>query len=109
MNKFILSKKLYIGESLLAKNTNKLIWNLRFYPKKADYYLVLISNHPSDQLEIVRTKCLKLPLYKGQALELAGIASTKDEAIDLIGQITKDFVEQNCDAYIKQFLKGDTL
>lgn len=108
MNKFILSEKLYIGESLSAKNTNTLLWNLRFYPKKADYYLILVSNHPSDQLDIVRTKYLNTPIYRGQALELVGIASTKEEAIELVGRIAKECVEQTGSAYIKHFVKGDT-
>lgn len=108
MRKYRLRKKLYIGEGLLEENIDKLLWKLRFRPQKANLYVILISENPSDQLDIVHSRYLNTKLYDKRTLPLVGIAATYEEAVELICKITDECMAHTGSAYLKQFLEGET-
>lgn len=108
MIKIKLPDKLYIGESLLEENINKLCLRLRFRPKKTKLYTILVSENPSDQLDIVQSHYLGSKLYNSRVIKLVGLASTHKEAVELVCKITDECVAKTGGAYIKQFLEGET-
>lgn len=108
MKKFKLQKKLYIGESLMEENINRLLWRLRFRSKKTNLFVVLVSENPSDQLDILHSRYLSTKLYDKRTLKLVGVASTHKEAVELVCKITNECVAETGSAYIKQFLEGET-
>ena len=108
MSRFKLHKKIYIGDSLLDKNINGLLWKIRFYPKKARFFLILLSDNPSDQLDIIHSKYLASPLYRNRNLFVVGIATTHEEAVELVCKIAQECVAETGTAYLKQFLEGET-
>lgn len=97
-------KNLYIGNTV--KKPNKLIKQLKKNKLKFHVYLI-IYNQPLNRLEILNSVFLHQWFYKESDIYIIGISLSKEEAFDLMNDITQDTVSATNTADIIEYLFGN--
>ncbi|MDO4333486.1 MAG: hypothetical protein Q4C58_12490 [Eubacteriales bacterium] len=94
-------RRLYVGESI--KKVNKVKWKLQTGAGQFSVYVISIS-HTRDQLDIFHCSLLKQKYFDRKNLYVVGLANSKGEAYQLVGEMLRDTLESGMDGDIKGFL-----
>ena len=94
---------LYIGEKA-EKKKGKIIRGIKQRKAFLNTYVLMLPNNPKNQLDIIQATELKQPFYKTKDFVIVGIALGKEEAIELVAQITDDAVREIGTPMIKDYL-----
>ncbi len=98
------SDKAYIGEGVLEE-FNKIRSQIAS-GDVSDYkneYAITLAINPDNLLEMIRLRDLSLDYYKSKDPLLVGIASDKDEAIELVRKIIEDVYNTRKDTNVRAF------
>ncbi len=103
--KFI--EHLYVSESI--KNVKRVIWKLKKRIGQIKVYIVAISNHPSDQLDIFHCSVLKQKFFcQDKNLTIVALTSTHEEAVSFVQCIVEDCLKVRNDCKLKEYLLSDS-
>ena len=93
---------LYTSESV--KKSDRIKLRLNEHRGLVGYYIIAI-NKGSNQLDIINSVYLKLPIYRKNPPIVVGLAKSYDEAVDLVIKMTNEAIEKTGFANIKDYLK----
>lgn len=96
--------KLYLGEGIKKKNTDKIKKKLLEKPLHADVYLIALAHGPAAQLECFDARQLAQRFYENHPLQVVGIAKDYADALRLVEQITKECLSERGDCKLKEYL-----
>ncbi len=102
--KFEFSKKLYLGKGVLNIGKDKVIKDVKLGKPAPGIYLISKTDSDTDMLEILPYFVLKQKYFKHKKFFLYGLASGKDEAIELLTEMFKDCLNERKDVNLKEFL-----
>ena len=94
-------KKLYVGDTV--KKPNQIKWKLKHGSKLPNIYVLALASG-EDQLEIYHSLLLQQPFYKEKNPYIIGIATSHEEAVEIVCKITKEAIAQNGSADLKKYL-----
>ncbi|HKM34966.1 MAG TPA: hypothetical protein VJY54_09525 [Lachnospiraceae bacterium] len=94
--------RLYIGK--MVNNPDKLLHKLKKQSKVLQFYVIILSRNPSDQLEIYKACYLSQKYFKKNPIYVIGIASDYDEAVDIIKQIAEECYLHSGNCNLKEYL-----
>lgn len=94
-------RKLYVGASVTHPRVIR--QKLLLGKGRADVYLVTLSAS-SDQLDIFHSGLLKQRFYAKDGLKIAGLAGSREEALELVQKILKDTLRETGEADMKHYL-----
>lgn len=103
--KFI--KQLYVSNSI--KNVNRVIWKLQHNVGQIKVYIISISNHPSDQLDIYHCSVLQQKYFhKDKDFTIVAITSSHEEAVEFVQHAVEDCLKVRGDCNLKEYLLSDS-
>ena len=94
---------LYYGEEL--KEPGKVLHKLKKADKKLDAYVVLLSENPSDQLEIRQIKDLFGKVLKSREPMIIGIGKDYDDCVKIVERIAGECFKKNRNGNLKTYLR----
>lgn len=97
-------KNLYKGDSI--KNVESVKWKLKHGAGQLDIYLITLSMGEEDQLNIFHNAMLKQKIFRKIDYQVVGIAKGREEAMNLVKQITDDCLKETGTANIKEYLSA---
>ena len=103
-NKLIFYPKLYLGEGMKSKKTDKIKKMLLENPLFAGVYVLILATNDSNQLEFFDAKQLIQPYYKDNPVQIVGIAKDYVDALELVAQITQECLNARGDCMLKEYL-----
>lgn len=98
------SPNLYLGESIRSEKLDTIKKKLLTKPLLANVTLLVLSENPSDQVEILGCAQLTQDIFGRYPLSVVGIAGNRDEALDLVTRITRECLSKRGDCSLKEFL-----
>lgn len=98
------SPNLYLGESIRSEKLDTIKKKLLTKPLLAGVTLLILSENPSDQVEILGCAQLTQNVFGEYPLSVVGLAGNRDEALDLVARITRDCLAKRGDCSLKEFL-----
>ena len=101
------SERLYTGEKIDEKKINRIKRNIRQGRGRFDLYLISLSNNGHDQLDIIHNSMFKQKLYRKFDIRIVGLASSYNEATQLILSILDETIKETGTADMKSFLEKD--
>lgn len=103
--KFI--KELYVSNTV--KNVKTVMWKLQRNIGQLGIFLVVISRHPSDQLEIYHCSVLKQKYFQKQKeFTIVAITTSYDEAVSFVRCALEDCWKEQGDCQVKKYLLSDS-
>ena len=66
-------------------------------------YVITLSNNPNDELDIIPSYVLMQKIYKDMELIVVGIASDRDNALELLNRMTYDCLNETGNVSFKQY------
>lgn len=96
--------RLYLGDSISKAKLDKIKKRLEKNPLLSNVFLITLSRNPSDQLEIIQAGQLVQGYYSKYPVTVAGIASSYDEAVEMIGKIAQECLQIRGDCALKEYL-----
>lgn len=94
-------KYLYVGDKV--SHPEKVKWRLKRHAGTMVYVIALASGE--DQLEIYHSAYLKQRYYRCHPPVIVGIASSHDEAVEMVAKIVRECLEATGNCRIKEYLK----
>ena len=94
-------KKLYVGE--MVKNPRKVKRKLNRNAGLVNIYIIALCKGP-DQLEIYPSYVLMQPFYRVHSPYVIGIASSYEEAVEIVRTIVEESLHENGDCDLKKYL-----
>lgn len=94
--------RLYIGKTV--KHPKRLLHKLKKRSKVAQFYVIILSKNPSDQLEIYKACFLSQSYYQRNPVYVIGIASDYNEAVDIVRQIAEECYQHSGNCNLKDYL-----
>ena len=96
--------RLYLGESIKERKLEKIKRKLENKPLLSGVVLIAISPSVSDQLEIYEARQLAQNYYRKNPPYVVGIAGSREEAVDMVGQLAQECVQKRGDCALKEYL-----
>ena len=96
---------LYVGESV-ASAEYKIVEKVHKGKVVSGLYLILISNHPDNMLDLMLEKEALQKCYSQTDLKVVGIAGNKKEAIQIVQRIVEESLKETGSADVRGFLKA---
>ncbi len=97
-------KNIYWGESVKKHSLVK--WRLYHGSGQFTIFVLKRAASESDQLEIMHCAFLKQPYYLKNPAYIYGIASSYDEAVDLVVRITNEAVASGYEGRLLDYLEA---
>jgi len=97
--------KLYLGEGMKDKKTDKIKKMLIKKPLFAGVYVLAVAQNSADQLEFFDCKQLAQHYYEEYPIHIVGIAKDYSDALKLVEQITQECLLKQGDCRLKEYLK----
>lgn len=94
-------EKLYVGDTV--KKPEKVKWKLKHNAGQLNIYVIAVAEG-SDQLEFYHCAFLQQKYYRKHPPYIIGIASGRDEAMEIVEQITKECFEATSTCNLKNYL-----
>ena len=101
------SQKLYTGEKINEKKIKKIKRNIRQGRGRFDLYIISLSNNDHDQLDIIHNSMFKQKLYRKFDTRIVGLASSFDEAKQMVLDILDETIKTTGSVDMKSFLEND--
>lgn len=102
--RLIFAPNLYLGEGISADKVDKIKNKLLKKPLSCGITIITISRNPRDQLEIYQARQLVQSYYRNNPPYVVGLASDREEALDLVRQIVAECLKQREDCALKEYL-----
>lgn len=102
----VLYENLYVADSL-QKNKDKIIEMIKKGKPKLRLYVVALAFNPVNLLEIIYYNELLQPYYKEQEIHIIGIASSKEEAMDMVKTIIASVYHNTQTFDVRKYLGYD--
>ena len=96
-------QNLYLGEKITPK-LEQVMKKLNNDKPVLDLYLVVISEHPDNMLEIVPQKEILQKAYPNVEFRVAGLAKGKKEAFAVVQSIVEESLRETGSADARRFL-----
>lgn len=96
--------RLYLGEGIKEKKLDKIKKRLETRPILSGVVLITFSRNPSDQLEIFEARQLAQSYYKKYPPYVVGIASDREEAVEMVEQLVRECLDDRGDCALKEYL-----
>lgn len=96
------ARKLYVTEGI--KDSKSLRFKLKHGKKWRGLYVIVLSPG-RDELEIYHCGLLRQSYYRNYPLWVVGLAGSREEAFELVGQIVEDIYAKTGQYKIKEYLK----
>ncbi len=100
--KFI--EQLYISNSI--KDSKKVIWKLKHNIGQIKVYIVSISKHPTDQLDIYHCSMLQQKFLK-KDVEIVALTTNYDEAVSFVRVALEDCFKIRGNYNLKEYLQSN--
>lgn len=99
------SRRLCVGGSI--RDPEKVIWKLKHNAGQFSVYVITIAASEGDQLDIIHCSYLKQRCFDKENMLVAGLASSRQEAVEMIASLAQKVVRETGDADLRSyFLKG---
>ena len=98
------SENLYIGEGINIQKLDKLKKTLVNSPVLTKVFLITISTHPAELLDIIESRYLTYAYYNTHPLHVVGLAKSNGEAVGLVQKIVQECLDEQGDTDLKRFL-----
>lgn len=98
------SSHLYVGESMSDRKLDKIKTKLLKKPISCGAYVITLSKNVHDQLDIIQTRQLAQRFYQNYELRVVGIASNRDEAVELVEKMLQNCIKERGDCRVKEYL-----
>ena len=95
---------LYIGETISSEQY-KIIEKVHKGKVVPSLYLIALSSHPDNMLDLILEKEALQACYSNRDLKVVGIAGSKKEAIQLVQTIIEESLKTTGNADVRGFLK----
>ncbi len=96
-------KHLYFSENI-RENRRKIVYKLKHRKYAKDIYVLALATAPGNILDIYSANTLLQPYYKKHDIEVVGIASGNDEAMELAASIIGRMYAETNGFNIRQYL-----
>ena len=96
---------LYVGESV-ASTEYKIVEKVHKGKVVPGLYLITLSNHPDNMLDLMLEKEALQKCYSQVGLKVVGIAGSKKEAIQIVQRIVEESLKETGSADVRDFLKA---
>ncbi len=96
--------KIYLGESIREKKLDKIKKKLENRPLFSGVVLIALSRNSHDQLEIYEARQLVQSYYRKYPPYVVGIAGNRQEAFNMVEEITKECLKTRGDCALKEYL-----
>ena len=96
---------LYTGDSV-ASEQYKIVEKVHKGKVVSGLYLITLSNHPDNMLDLILEKEALQACYSNIGLKVVGIAGNKKEAIQLVQRIVEESIKETGSADVRGFLKA---
>ena len=96
---------LYTGDAVSSEQY-KIIEKVHKRKVIAGLYLIILSNHPDNMLELIPEKEALQTCYSSIELKVVGIADGKKEALNLLQRIIEESISETGSADVRGFLKA---
>ena len=96
-------QSLYLGEKISPK-FEQVMKKLNNGKPILDLYLITISTHPDNMLEIISQKELLQKGYPNKEIRVVGLAKGKKEAIGLVQAIIEESLKETGSADVRDYL-----
>lgn len=104
--KIVFCKNLYVSKSLENKSWF-IKWKLRHFAGFLRLYLLVVSDNPNEQLEIMHASLLRQSYYKEHPTVVVGFSKTRREAFELVTQITQKVYSIWNNAELKKYIQQE--
>ena len=102
--KFI--EQLYVSKSI--KNTKRVIWKLKHNIGQIKIYIVSISSHPADQLDIYHCSVMQQKFFrKDKNFTIVALTASHDEAVAYVQCVVEDCLKVRGDVNLEEYLLSD--
>ena len=99
------SSNLYVGEGI--RDPEKVKWKLKHNAGQFSIYVIALAASKEDQLEIIHSGYLKQRCFDTDDMFVVGLASSRQEAVEIVASLAGKVVRETGDADLKgYFLKG---
>ena len=95
---------LYTGESVSSEQY-KIIEKVHKGKVVSGLFLITLSNHPDNMLDVMLEKEALQACYANIGLKVVGIAGNKKEAVLLVQKIIEESIKETGSADVREFLK----
>lgn len=95
---------LYAGEKVSSEQY-KIIEKVHKGKVVPGLYLITLSNHPDNMLDLILEKEALQTCYSNTVLKVIGIAGNKKEAIQLVQTIIEESIKETGSADVREFLR----
>lgn len=95
-------KKLYVDDEI-SMHKRKTIKNLKHNKFMLGVYVITLSMNPQDQLDIIPSYVLMQKAYKNMELVVVGIASDRENAMELLNRMVMDCLREMGDVSLRGY------
>ena len=95
-------RKLYVGESI--RNPERVKWRLRHNAGQFSVYVIALAASPEDQLDIIHSGYLKQRCFDTEHMLVVGLASSRQEALEIVMRLAEEVVRETGDADIRGYI-----
>lgn len=99
----IFFQNLYLGEKITPK-IEQVMKKLNSGKPVLELYLITISDHPDNMLEIVPQKEILQKTYPKVEFRVVGLAKGKKEALSVVQSIIEESLKETGSADVRKFL-----
>ncbi len=94
---------LYVGDRISGKKLDKIKSRLQTRPFTAGVFLITLARNPKDQLDIFEARQLAQGHYEDCEFYVVGIASSREEALELVERMTGECVRERGDCDLREY------
>ena len=96
------SSNLYVGEGI--RNPEKVKWKLKHNAGQFSVYVIALAASSDDQLEIIHCGYLKQRCFDTEHMLVVGLASSRQEALEIVTRLAQKVVRETGDADIREYI-----
>lgn len=96
------SRDLYLSVGV-RKDKNKIIRNIRRHKLQFGVYVISLSSNGKDTFDIIPSYMLGNDSYKGNDITVLGLASGKEESMELAAKMIMDAMEATGDVDVRGY------
>ena len=96
--------KLYVDEDI-SKQKKKIMRRLKHNKETIGVYIITLSLNPEDELDIYPSYVLRKKEYIDKNIIVVGIASDKENAMELLVKMTDDCFKEMGKIFFRQFFR----
>ncbi|MCI8485201.1 MAG: hypothetical protein HFH41_12830 [Lachnospiraceae bacterium] len=95
-------KEFYAGESIAGKK-DRVKWKIRHRVGQIDIYVITLSSHPGNLLDIIPSWELMQKYYPKSELFVVGVDKGYENAMELAGAIVMDVYRETGDFKVRDY------